>query len=147
MSSRINDRLAKQVAGSSVEPDSIDSLAELPAAMGSNPQWEDTAHRPGDPPLRQVPKDLGPNTPDGRAARTLGAQIRAWRETQRLTQRELATRLGWEQPTVARLEAGVVAPTLTTLALLVDRLGVRIAVAPGRDGPLVTIDQAPASDA
>lgn len=62
-----------------------------------------------------------------------------------MTQRELAKRLGWEQPAVARLESGAVAPTLTTLALLAERLVVRVAVAPGSDGPAVTLEAVPAA--
>ncbi|MGH2353511.1 MAG: helix-turn-helix domain-containing protein [Chloroflexota bacterium] len=100
---------------------------------------------PGDPPLRRVPRELRPGTPGGNAAWRLGQQVRAWREAHQMTQRELAKRLGWEQPAVARLESGAVAPTLTTLALLAERLVVRVAVAPGSDGPAVTLEAVPAA--
>jgi DNA-binding XRE family transcriptional regulator len=124
-----------------------DSLAGLPPAPADNPLWEDTPHRPGDPPLERLPRDLWPNTPGGLAVRRLGRQLRAWRERQGMTQRDVAARLGWDQPTVARLEGGGVAPTTTTLALLVDRLGMRIAFGPGQPhqpgataGPVVTVE-------
>jgi hypothetical protein len=121
-----------------------DPLAGLPAAPEHNPLWEDTPHRPGDPPLRRLPPELAPNTPGGRTARALGRQLRAWRERHRLTQREVAERLGWEQPAVARLEGGAVAPTSTTLALLAARLTVRITFG-GGEGDVVIADAAPAT--
>lgn len=113
------------------DPRVDDPQAELPPAPAHNPLWEDTPHRPGDQPLRRVPKELAPNTPGGRASRSLGRQVRAWREAHRVTQRELAERLGIAQPNLARLEGGGVAPTLTTLVLLADCLGVRVSIAPG----------------
>jgi transcriptional regulator with XRE-family HTH domain len=62
--------------------------------------------------------------------RALGAEVRALRERRGLTQRQLAQALGWDQPQVARLEAGAVTPNLATLQLLADRLGLVITVAP-----------------
>lgn len=120
-----------------------DPLAELPPASAHSPLWEDTPYRPGDPPLRPLPKELGPNTPGGRAARRLGRQVRAWREAHGVTQRQLAERLGMAQPNMARLEGGGVAPTLTTLALLAKRLGVRVTIAPGQDAPEIRVEDAP----
>lgn len=117
-----------------------DPLAGLPPAPAHNPLWEDTPHRPSDPPLRRLPKNLGPNTPGGRAVRRLGRQVRAWREAHGVTQRELAGRLGMAQPNLARLEGGGVAPTLTTLALLAQRLGVRVTVAPGDDASEILVE-------
>lgn len=119
-----------------------DPLAGLPPAPADNPQWEDAPHRPGDPPLRRVPKEQRAGTPGGLTAWRLGQRVRAWREAHGLTQRELAERLGWEQPTVARLEGGAVAPTLTTLGLLAERLGVRVTIAPGGDAPEVQFEDA-----
>jgi hypothetical protein len=46
------------------------------------------------------------------------------------------------QPNLARLEGGGVAPTLTTLALLTERLGVRITILPGLNAPEVLIEDA-----
>jgi hypothetical protein len=43
---------------------------------------------------------------------------------------------------LARLEGGGVAPTLTTLVLLAERLGVRITVAPGAAAPEVRVEDA-----
>ena len=57
-----------------------------------------------------------------------------------LTQRDVAERLGWDQPTVARLEAGLVSPNLATLALLSERLGVRLVLTPEAGGLLVTLE-------
>lgn len=45
----------------------------------------------------------------------LGARVKAERERLGLTQAELADRMGTTQPTVARLEAGGVTPSLDTL--------------------------------
>jgi predicted XRE-type DNA-binding protein len=116
-----------------------DPLAGLPPAPAHNPLWEDTPHRPGDPPLRRLPPELGLNTPGGRLARALGRELRAWREAQGLTQREVAGRLGWAQPAVARLLGGAVGPTAATLALLVERLGLEIAFRQGEAGPVAVV--------
>src|SRR5918998_6960907 len=45
----------------------------------------------------------------------VGERVRAAREAAGLTQRELAARMGTSQAAVARLEAGTVGSTLTTL--------------------------------
>jgi ribosome-binding protein aMBF1 (putative translation factor) len=126
-----------------------DPPAGLPPAPDDNPLWEDTPHRQGDPPLRRLSPELAPNTPGGRAARELGHQLRSWRQGRGLTQRQVAARLGWEQPAVARLEGGAVAPTTTTLALLAERLGIRITfggpAARGEAGAVRVADAAPES--
>jgi DNA-binding XRE family transcriptional regulator len=75
-----------------------------------------------------------------RAASSLGRQVRAYREVHHLTQQALAERLGWDQPTVARLEAGLASPNLATLALLSERLGVRLVLSPDAGGPLVALE-------
>ena len=108
-----------------------DPLAGLPPAPlapkpAHPPLWEDTPHRPGDPPLRRLPPELGLNTPGGRLARALGREFRAWREAQGLTQREVAEHLGWAEPALARLEGGAVGPTAAALAVLVERLGLEL---------------------
>jgi hypothetical protein len=114
----------------------------LPPAPAHDPRWEDTPHRPGGPPLRRPPPALVANTPGGRAARSLGRQLRAWRTGQGLTQRRVADRLGWDQPQVARLEAGAVHPNLATLTLLAERLDLRITLGGGAGG-VVVADAAP----
>jgi DNA-binding XRE family transcriptional regulator len=128
-------------------PGLADPLAGLPPAPADNPLWEDAPHREGDPPLRRVPPELRPGAPAGVAARRLGRQLRAWREARGATQRQLAERLGMAQPNLARLEGGAVAPTLTTLALLAERLGVRVTITPGGAAPEVRLEDAPAGGA
>jgi ribosome-binding protein aMBF1 (putative translation factor) len=59
---------------------------------------------------------------------TLGARIRAERERMGLTQTELAERMGTTQPTIARLEAGGVTPSLNTLQRTADALGLELVV-------------------
>lgn len=58
----------------------------------------------------------------------LGARVRAERENLGLTQEELATRMGTSQPSVARLKAGGVTPTLDTLSRVADSLGLELVV-------------------
>ncbi|HEX2515220.1 MAG TPA: helix-turn-helix transcriptional regulator, partial [Chloroflexota bacterium] len=124
--------------------------ADLAPAPERNPRWEDTPHRPGDPPLRRLPPELTPNTPGGRAARSLGREVRAWREGRGLTQREFGERLGWAQSAVARLEAGAWAASTGTLVLLASRLGIRIifdgSAARGEAGAVRIADAAPAAE-
>lgn len=83
----------------------------------------------------------GPSVAKGyeraRSSFELGEQVRAMRETQGLSQAELAKRIGSTQPAIARLEAGGVAPTVTTLG--------RIAAALGRD-LVVTFPKAKQAD-
>lgn len=63
----------------------------------------------------------------GRAVR-LGMEVRARREASGLSQRELAELVGTRQPNIARLEAGDVMPTLTTLDRIADALGLTLEV-------------------
>ena len=63
-----------------------------------------------------------------RLAITVGEQIRDAREAAGLTQRELAARMGTSQAAVARLEAGGVGPTLTTLQKVATALELKLAV-------------------
>lgn len=63
-----------------------------------------------------------------RDAFELGARVRAERERIRLTQAELALRMGTNQPTVARLEAGGVTPSLATLHRVAEALGMELVV-------------------
>ena len=58
----------------------------------------------------------------------IGEQIRAFREEATLTQRELAGRMGTSQAAIARLEAGGVGATVTTLQRIADTLGLALTV-------------------
>ena len=92
------------------------------------PEWADD-ERPAQPgELHRIPAEIYPGTPGASVAWQLGRAVLAWREAHGLTQRQLAARLGWSQPALARLEGGGVAPTLTTLATLVATLGARVTV-------------------
>jgi ribosome-binding protein aMBF1 (putative translation factor) len=63
-----------------------------------------------------------------RLAITVGEQVRNAREAAGLSQRDLATRMGTSQAAVARLEAGGVGATLTTLQKVATALDLRVAV-------------------
>lgn len=61
-------------------------------------------------------------------ATELGERIRALREANGLSQAELARLIGSTQPSIARLEAGRVSPTLETLDRVAAALGVELVV-------------------
>lgn len=63
---------------------------------------------------------------EARLAADVGERIRAARETAGLSQRDLATRMGTSQAAVARLEAGGVGATLTTLHRVAVALGLEL---------------------
>ncbi|MFT7600428.1 MAG: ribosome-binding protein aMBF1 (putative translation factor) [Acidimicrobiales bacterium] len=63
-----------------------------------------------------------------RLALEFGEKVRDAREAAGLSQRELAVRMGTSQAAVARLEAGGVGSTLTTLQRVADALGMAISV-------------------
>jgi ribosome-binding protein aMBF1 (putative translation factor) len=63
-----------------------------------------------------------------RRAFELGAEVRRLRESKGMSQAELARRIGSTQPSVARLEAGGVAPTIDTLERIATALGLKLAV-------------------
>ena len=65
---------------------------------------------------------------DAKDAFQLGARVRAERERLGLTQSELAEKMGTSQPTIARLEAGGVSPSLDTLHRAADALGLELVV-------------------
>lgn len=58
----------------------------------------------------------------------LGARVKAERDRLGLTQAELAKRMGTTQPTIARLEAGGVTPSLDTLHRAANALGLELVV-------------------
>jgi HTH-type transcriptional regulator/antitoxin HipB len=58
----------------------------------------------------------------------LARQVRALRERRKLTQAQLAERIGTEQPSIARLESGTRVPDLATLARIARALGARLDV-------------------
>ncbi len=65
---------------------------------------------------------------DAKESFELGSRVRTERERRGLTQAELAERMGTTQPTVARLEAGGVTPSLDTLHRVADALGLELVV-------------------
>jgi ribosome-binding protein aMBF1 (putative translation factor) len=58
----------------------------------------------------------------------VGEQVRDARDAAGLTQRELASRMGTSQAAIARLEAGGVGATLTTLQKVATALNLEVAV-------------------
>ena len=58
----------------------------------------------------------------------VGGQVRDARETAGLSQRELASRMGTSQAAIARLEAGGVGATLTTLQKVATALQLEVSV-------------------
>jgi len=56
-------------------------------------------------------------------AREIAIRILAYRADHKLTQEELAAKLGVKQPAVARLEAGEHAPSILMLRRLAEKLG------------------------
>ena len=126
-----------------------DPPAGLPPAPDDNPLWEDTPHRQGDPRCTGCRRtSLLTRRAGGRPASWDASSAPGARRGD-LTQRQVAARLGWEQPAVARLEGGAVAPTMTTLALLAERLGILITIGGpgvrGEAGAVRISDPAPES--
>lgn len=78
-------------------------------------------------------KTARPETPAQRAgyekadrAIRIAREIRALREKQGLSQRELAERVGTTQSAIARLEGGGISPSLTTLEKIAQALGAEL---------------------
>lgn len=65
---------------------------------------------------------------ESKEAFELGARVRAERERLGLTQTDLAERMDTTQPTIARLEAGGVTPSLDTLHRAANALGLELVV-------------------
>jgi hypothetical protein len=94
----------------------------------------------GDPGIRTHRADPALKAAGARqTAVSLGRQLRALRTSRKLTQQQAAAFLGWDQPQWARLESGLVYPTLATLDLLATRLEVRIVLTPNAGGLQVEI--------
>lgn len=55
----------------------------------------------------------------------MGVKLKQLREAVGITQRELAERLGGQQPAIARLESGNVKPDVVTLERIAKALGYR----------------------
>ena len=60
------------------------------------------------------------------ATSATGAYVRRLREQAGLSQRELAHRLGCQQPAIARLEAGQASPNMRTLERIAEALDLRL---------------------
>jgi ribosome-binding protein aMBF1 (putative translation factor) len=58
----------------------------------------------------------------------IGEQVRTARDKAGLSQRDLASQMGTSQAAIARLEAGGVGPTVTTLQRVADALGLSLTV-------------------
>ena len=65
---------------------------------------------------------------EAKFAAEVGDRVRRARESAGLTQRELASRMGTSQAAVARLEAGGVGATLTTLQRVAGALDLQLRV-------------------
>jgi ribosome-binding protein aMBF1 (putative translation factor) len=65
---------------------------------------------------------------EAQLAAMVGERVREAREAAGLSQRELARRMGTSQAAVARLEAGSVGATLTTLQRAATALGLEVQV-------------------
>ena len=65
---------------------------------------------------------------EAKLAAEVGERIRAAREEAGLSQRELAARMGTSQAAVARLEAGGVGATLTTLHRVASALSLKLSI-------------------
>lgn len=59
---------------------------------------------------------------------TVGEAIREAREAAGLTQRELAERIGTQQPAIARLESDGSSPSIRTLRAIAEALGVDLEI-------------------
>ncbi len=62
------------------------------------------------------------------ALKKIGENIRKEREKRKITQTELADRVGWDLPNVSRLEAGKTNATVKTLLKVAGAIGVNAGV-------------------
>jgi transcriptional regulator with XRE-family HTH domain len=56
----------------------------------------------------------------------MGTYLRRLRDQAGLSQRDLARRLGCQQPAISRLEAGEVRPNIATLQRIAEALGLQL---------------------
>ncbi|HEX9864129.1 MAG TPA: helix-turn-helix transcriptional regulator [Acidimicrobiia bacterium] len=90
--------------------------------MNERANWTELKSRRGDNAARRR------GYQEAKDAFQLGSRVRAERERLGLTQSQLAVRMGTTQPTIARLEAGGVTPSLDTLHRAADALGLELVV-------------------
>lgn len=90
--------------------------------MSERTTWTDVKGRRGDTEARRR------GYRESKDAFELGARVRTERERIGFTQVELADRMGTTQPTIARLEAGGVTPSLDTLHRAANALGLELIV-------------------
>lgn len=90
--------------------------------MSRRATWTDLKNRRGDTEARRR------GYQGAKEAFDLGARVRVERERLGLTQTELAERMATTQPTIARLEAGGVTPSLETLHRAAEALGLELVV-------------------
>ncbi|MEX1004322.1 MAG: helix-turn-helix transcriptional regulator [Acidimicrobiia bacterium] len=90
--------------------------------MSKKTTWTDLKDRRGDTEARRR------GYQESKDAFQVGARVRAERERLGLTQTELAERMDTTQPTIARLEAGGVTPSLDTLHRAANALGLELIV-------------------
>lgn len=67
----------------------------------------------------------------------VGIRLTAMRRTAGLTQGQLAARIGSTQPSVARIEAGRVTPSLGTITRWVEATGIPFRIEPASPGSLM----------
>src|SRR5260370_13732550 len=72
------------------------------------------------------------------ATRKTGSLLRQCREQAGITQRELADRLGCQQPAIARLEAGGGGPNMRTVQRIAEAVGFGLHWAVGSRGKALT---------
>lgn len=90
--------------------------------MSKRTTWTDLKNRRDDTEARRR------GYQESKDAFELGARVRAERERLGLTQTELAEKMDTTQPTIARLEAGGVTPSLDTLHRAANALGLELIV-------------------
>lgn len=90
--------------------------------MSKRTTWTDLKNRRGGTEARRH------GYQESKDAFELGARVRAERERLGLTQTELAERMDTSQPTIARLEAGGVTPSLDTLHRAANAFGLELIV-------------------
>jgi DNA-binding XRE family transcriptional regulator len=88
----------------------------------------------------QIERRLG-RTRQHALAREVELALSNYRWTHDLTQHQLADILGVKQPQVARLESGVVTPTLTTLMRITQQLGIEFTLELRPEGMTVSSRQ------